>query len=659
MTKRFLLIFIMLGMAILSFGQDMSVRSFYLAETDLTANTPGTMVHDQNGNVCALIKVETTLDGFSFDVGALGVCEVKREGGEIWVYVPFGIRRVTISHPQLGIIRNYALPCAIERGRTYILKLNSALGNRVYDSSKKQKMILKVFPTNAHVEVNGIEMPLNNMGIHEQDYSFGIYEVVVSAPKYHTQRRLLEINNPSQAQEFTINLKQAYGWLVIPGDGDEKLTLDGHHIPFEPNAKTEVMSGHYQVLIEKPFYKPYKTTIEVNDSTVNKLNPTFEINYRELDLRVYNEAEIWIDGIRVATGDWRGKLEYGSHKVECKKESHRTTEKVLEVDPQTLGPIVLESPTPIYGYLDINSSPAGAQIFVDDKFVGNTPSSVQVLVGERHVSIKQGGYNTENVKVQVKESETSKIDVKLSDIISVSIASNPAASIYIDDKPMGKTPWSSAIPSGEYKIRLEADKYHDFEKVVSVDSENKDFKFKLKRRYFKPLNFYISGEYQILSNNGIKGSIGTFVKNINIEANVVYGLKECEVIYWNIPEQMTKPSGYTYKPMYFGGRIGYGFIIGNRLRITPQAGAGLLMIKGSKVDSGATDPLTTDGYSVPALVGCRLDFAVAPAVALSLTPNYSFAIIESELYKQVSSTSKIVKGYSSGPSMGIGVCFMF
>ena len=55
------------------------------------------MVHDQNGNLCALIKVETTLDGFSFDVGALGVCEVRREGGEIWVYVPFGIRRVTIT----------------------------------------------------------------------------------------------------------------------------------------------------------------------------------------------------------------------------------------------------------------------------------------------------------------------------------------------------------------------------------------------------------------------------------------------------------------------------------------------------------------------------------------------------------------------------------
>ena len=101
MTKRLLLIFILLGMAILSFGQDMSVKSFYLAETDLTANTPGTMVHDQNGNVCALIKVETTLDGFSFDVGILGTIDTRKVGGEMWVYVPFGIRKISISHPQL------------------------------------------------------------------------------------------------------------------------------------------------------------------------------------------------------------------------------------------------------------------------------------------------------------------------------------------------------------------------------------------------------------------------------------------------------------------------------------------------------------------------------------------------------------------------------
>ena len=80
-------------------AQTMAVESFELAQTDLTANTPGTMVYDQNGNLCALIKMESTLEGFTFNVGSLGVTAVKRVGGEIWIYVPFGVKRISISHP--------------------------------------------------------------------------------------------------------------------------------------------------------------------------------------------------------------------------------------------------------------------------------------------------------------------------------------------------------------------------------------------------------------------------------------------------------------------------------------------------------------------------------------------------------------------------------
>ena len=81
-------------------GGAMSVKSFYLNERDLTANTAGTMMYDQNGEVCALIKLETQLDGFTFDVGVLGVRDVRRVGGELWIYVPFGVRRMTLSHPR-------------------------------------------------------------------------------------------------------------------------------------------------------------------------------------------------------------------------------------------------------------------------------------------------------------------------------------------------------------------------------------------------------------------------------------------------------------------------------------------------------------------------------------------------------------------------------
>ena len=88
----------MLIAVFISEAQNISVSSFRLLETDLTANTHGTIEHDQNGEVAALIKVVTTQTGFVFDGGALGIVKTVQKPAEIWVYVPRGSKKITIKH---------------------------------------------------------------------------------------------------------------------------------------------------------------------------------------------------------------------------------------------------------------------------------------------------------------------------------------------------------------------------------------------------------------------------------------------------------------------------------------------------------------------------------------------------------------------------------
>ena len=408
---RKLLTILLLSISSIALAQEMSVKSFYLAETDLTANTPGTLVHDQNGTVCALIKVETSLDGFTFDVGSLGVREVKRVAGEIWVYVPFGIRKLTISHPQLGVIRDYALNVQIEKGRTYILKLNATLGNRAYDSSKKQKMILQVVPTNAKLEINGMPMSLDKNGIYEQEVSFGIYDVEISASRYHSERRQIHINDISKPQQFTFHLKQAYGWLQVSGSGDEKMFIDGNPVTFLPNKRIEMMSGHYKVLLQKPLHKPYERVIEIKDSVVCEIEPSYDVNYRELEFKVDNNAEIWVDDVKVATGSWIGKLEYGTHTIECRKVCHRTSVFTLNVEPQTVGPILLDSPKPIYGSLLVTSNPTGAKLYVNNEYYGITPKYIpHQIIGDYSIYIETNSKKSKTEVIKIDEGLCSSLD---------------------------------------------------------------------------------------------------------------------------------------------------------------------------------------------------------------------------------------------------------
>lgn len=106
-----------------SFAQNMSVQNFRYLERDLTAIAKETQKIDQNSNVCAILKIETAHEGFTFDVGMLGVVDVQRVGGELWVYVPFSIKRISISHPSIGIIE-YVFPTSIDSGRVYTFQLN-------------------------------------------------------------------------------------------------------------------------------------------------------------------------------------------------------------------------------------------------------------------------------------------------------------------------------------------------------------------------------------------------------------------------------------------------------------------------------------------------------------------------------------------------------
>jgi hypothetical protein len=109
-------------------AQNISVSSFRLLEKDLTANTAGTTEKDQNGEVAALIKVKTRQKGFVFDGGSLGIVKTVPKTGEIWVYVPRGLKKITVSHPQFGILRDYYLSMTVEAARTYemVLLTNTA-----------------------------------------------------------------------------------------------------------------------------------------------------------------------------------------------------------------------------------------------------------------------------------------------------------------------------------------------------------------------------------------------------------------------------------------------------------------------------------------------------------------------------------------------------
>lgn len=124
------MIFIMLLASVsLSAQTDSSgfyVQSFKKLEWDLDARSNHPVL-DQNNRKAALIKVVIPEAGFDFDVGVMGVVGVRQEVGEIWVYVPEGVRKITIRHQAYGVIRDYEFGCPVESASVYEMRLHVPL----------------------------------------------------------------------------------------------------------------------------------------------------------------------------------------------------------------------------------------------------------------------------------------------------------------------------------------------------------------------------------------------------------------------------------------------------------------------------------------------------------------------------------------------------
>ena len=106
----------------------MKVVSFKVLENDMTARRLETKKLDNNGREAALVKFLSPGVGYEFDCGSTGVVETVRKTGEIWLYIPRGSRKLTVTHSTYGVMRDYEYPIAIKSGVTYEMILDPGIG---------------------------------------------------------------------------------------------------------------------------------------------------------------------------------------------------------------------------------------------------------------------------------------------------------------------------------------------------------------------------------------------------------------------------------------------------------------------------------------------------------------------------------------------------
>ena len=193
--------------------------------------------------------------------------------------------------------------------------------------------------------------------------------------------------------------------------------LDGQIIEVVDGTATKRMPfGTYSYRVQAPRHAVKSGTIVVNDPK-NKhiVNITLEPQYVNAKFSVANRAEIWIDEQKRGTGSCTMELGYGTYLVECRLPGHKPSQQEIQIDKNSaIGTITLTPPTPVYGSIDINSTPAEAEIWIDGKQVGTTPMFLsECIVGEHELLLKKSGYKAKKLNLLVSEDQMSAVSESL------------------------------------------------------------------------------------------------------------------------------------------------------------------------------------------------------------------------------------------------------
>mgnify|MGYP002516168309 CR=1 FL=1 len=193
--------------------------------------------------------------------------------------------------------------------------------------------------------------------------------------------------------------------------------LDGQMLEVVDGTTTKRMPfGTYSYRVQAPRHAVKSGTIVVNDPK-NKhiVNISLEPQYVNARFSVANRAEIWIDEQKRGTGSCTLELGYGTYLVECRLPGHKSSQQeVLIGRGSDNGVITLTPPTPIYGSVDINSTPADAEVWMDGKKVGTTPLFLaDCLVGEHKLKVSKSGYQDKTTTIVVAEGQTTTSAITL------------------------------------------------------------------------------------------------------------------------------------------------------------------------------------------------------------------------------------------------------
>ncbi|MGN1226904.1 MAG: PEGA domain-containing protein, partial [Candidatus Cryptobacteroides sp.] len=374
-------------------------------------------VKDMNDHLCALIKVSLTNPlpyPLSLEVGGLGVTKrEEQESGEIWFFVPYQVKNLEFKCKGYTPIPK--IPVTLKEGGVYTLTIR-------VDASEERIIIIKptsgymkirLNPTDAFLSLGQTKdyelgyMSVAN-GLFAKTLNYGTWYYKVESELYKTHEGVLEFDSKTPILE--VKLEPDYSYLNISTDPEgADVYVDNKYLGKSPvSSEQKFKNGKYSLkLIKEDYYSENNVLILKGNGDRQSFSYSLKPRFGEVECICDDpKAEIWIDEQYKGIGRWKGTIGSGiAHILESKRAGHRTQSIELSVADGERKQAQIAAPIPLYGYLNIETSPMECEVYVDGQKMGESPLQLELLACEHSIKLVKDDFMPIEDKIQLSHNQ--------------------------------------------------------------------------------------------------------------------------------------------------------------------------------------------------------------------------------------------------------------
>ena len=198
MKKLYLIILSVFALLNTAVAQELTVKSFVLAPTDITAQTEGRK--DLNGDACALVKISFV--GDVADVEGNVIKPLVKRNNETWTFMTQESRQMKVVTkdylPLMVTFGDYGIE-KLQSNRTYVLTLTKPSGSS--ETQQMQTLTIKYSPLSAMVLVDN-KLVKGSNGVAKTSLPIGQHSFVVACDGYESEEGTVKLKSsaPSNLQ---------------------------------------------------------------------------------------------------------------------------------------------------------------------------------------------------------------------------------------------------------------------------------------------------------------------------------------------------------------------------------------------------------------------------------------------------------------------------